>query len=139
MHSKDHVFGGNLRPEAKPGHSTDAVRPSACSLMRITRAMTLPTMLAHERAATIVVAVRAVTFVLVERGYGGARISCGTAPSFQQREQLVEGLNEDTLAGLDNFVAWLPGAFLFKRASAVLQSSSMAGSASSLSTTGRSD
>lgn len=101
--------------------------------------MTLPTMLAHERAATIVVAVRAVTFVLVERGYGGARISCGTAPSFQQREQLVEGLNEDTLAGLDNFVAWLPGAFLFKRASAVLQSSSMAGSASSLSTTGRSD
>ena len=66
-------------------------------------------------------------------------MSCGTAPSFQQREQLVEGLNEGTLAGLDNLVAWLPGAFPFKRASMVLQSSSMAGSASSLSTTGRSD
>ena len=135
MHSKNHVRGGNLRPEAKLGHRTDAVRPSAYSLVRNTRAMTLPTMLAHER----VVGVRAVTFVLVERGYGGARMSCGTAPSFQQTEQLVKGLNEGTLAGLDNLVAWLPGAFLFKRASTVLQSSSMASSASSLSTTGRSD
>ena len=101
MHSKNHVRGGSLRPEAKLGHRTDAVRPSACSLVRNTRAMTLPTMLAHERAATIVVGVRAVTFVLVERGYGGARMSCGTAPSFQQTEQLVKGLNEGTLAGLD--------------------------------------
>lgn len=49
--------------------------------------MTLLTMLAHERAATIAVAVQAVTFVLVERGDGGARMSCGTAPSFQQRER----------------------------------------------------
>lgn len=48
--------------------------------------MTLLTMLAHETAATIVVAVQMVTFVLVERGDGGARMSYGTAPSFQQRE-----------------------------------------------------
>lgn len=69
--------------------------------------MTLLTMLAHERAATIAVAVQTVTFVLVERGDGGARMSCGTAPSFQQREreQLVEGLKEGTLAGLDHLVA----------------------------------
>ena len=46
--------------------------------------MTLLTMLAHERAAMIAVAVQTVTFVLVERGDGGARMSCGTAPSFQQ-------------------------------------------------------
>ena len=31
-------------------------------------------------------AVQTVTFVLVERGDGGARMSCETAPSFQQRE-----------------------------------------------------
>ena len=71
--------------------------------------MTLLTMLAHERAATIAVAVQTVTFVLVERGDGGARMSCGTAPSFQQRErereQLVERLKEGTLAGLDHLVA----------------------------------
>ena len=48
--------------------------------------MTLLTILAHERAATIFVAVQTVTFVLVERGDGGARMSCETAPSFQQRE-----------------------------------------------------
>ena len=34
----------------------------------------------------IFVAVQTVTFVLVERGDGGARMSCETAPSFQQRE-----------------------------------------------------
>ena len=45
--------------------------------------MTLLTILAHERAATIFVAVQTVTFVLVERGDGGARMSCETAPSFQ--------------------------------------------------------
>ena len=69
--------------------------------------MTLLTMLAHERAATIAVAVQTVTFVLVERDDGGARMSCGTALSFQQREreQLVEGLKEGTLAGLDDLVA----------------------------------
>ena len=49
--------------------------------------MTLPTIVAHGRAATIVVAIRAVTFVLVERGYGGARMFCGTVPSFLQRER----------------------------------------------------
>lgn len=48
--------------------------------------MTLLTILAHERAATIFVAVQTVTFVLVERGDGGARMSCETAPSSQQRE-----------------------------------------------------
>lgn len=48
--------------------------------------MSLLTMLAHERAATIAVAVQTVTFVLAERDDGGARMSCGTAPSFQQRE-----------------------------------------------------
>lgn len=53
--------------------------------------MTLLTMLAHERAATIAVAVQTVTFVLVERGDGGARMSCGTAPSFQQRERAARG------------------------------------------------
>lgn len=106
MHSTNHVRGGNLRPEAKLGHRTEAVRPSACSLVRNTRAMTLLTMLAHERAATIVVAVRAVTFVLVERGYGGARMSCGTALSFQQREQLVEG---STRAHLPDLITSLLG------------------------------
>ena len=49
--------------------------------------MTLPTIVAHGRAATIVVAIRAVTFVLAERGYGGARMFCGTVPSFLQRER----------------------------------------------------
>ena len=53
--------------------------------------MTLLTMLAHERAATIAVAVQTVTFVLVERGDGGARMSCRTAPSFQQRERAARG------------------------------------------------
>lgn len=125
--------------EAKLGHRIDVVRPSACNLVRSTRAMTLPTMLAHERAATIVVAVQTVTFVLVECGDGGACMSCGTVPSFQQREQLVEGLKEGTLAGLDHLVAWFPGAFLFKRAATALQSSLMVGSASSLSTTERID
>ena len=67
--------------------------------------MTLLTILAHERAATIFVAVQTVTFVLVERGDGGARMSCETAPSFQQREQLMEGLKEGALAGLDHLVA----------------------------------
>ena len=47
--------------------------------------MTLLTILAHERAATIFVAVQTVTFVLVERGDGGTR-SCETAPSSRQRE-----------------------------------------------------
>lgn len=69
--------------------------------------MTLLTILAHERAATIFVAVQTVTFVLVERGDGGARMSCETAISFQQREreQLMEGLKEGALAGLDHLVA----------------------------------
>ena len=51
----------------------------------------------------------------------------------------MEGLKEGTLAGLDHLVASFPGALLFKRASMALQSSSMVGSASSLSTTGRID
>ena len=59
------------------------VRPGDCSLVRSTRAITLPTILAHERAAMIVVAFQTVTFVLVERGDEGACMSCGTAPSFQ--------------------------------------------------------
>ena len=83
--------------------------------------MTLPTMLAHERAAKIVMVAHA---CLV----GPRRPSSRESSSWR-----------GSLAGLDNLVAWLPGAFPFKRASMVLQSSSMAGSASSLSTTGRSD
>ena len=67
--------------------------------------MTLLTILAHERAATIFVAVQTVTFVLVERGDGGTRMSCETAPSSRQREQLMEGLKEGALAGLDHLVA----------------------------------
>ena len=48
--------------------------------------MTLLTIVTHERAATIFVAAQTVTFVLVERGDGGTRMSCETAPSSRQRE-----------------------------------------------------
>lgn len=66
-------------------------------------------------------------------------MSCGTAPAFHQREQLVERLKEGRLAGLRSPRVgchhWehCP----FERASMASPSSSMMGSASSSSMTGR--
>lgn len=46
-----------------------------------------------------------------------SRITCGTAPLFQQREKLVEGLKEDRLAEFDHFGWDANAAFPSERAS----------------------